>query len=183
LLNDSGWLDRLVGGFRISAVFQIQSGMPFSPNVRNRRSNTGYSLATERGDLIGDPYWSESEWERRLNDWERGVGGRLFLINPAAISLDYAPGTFGNIARNFFRVPYGRNLDFSVAKNTRLTETSRLELRVDVLGATNERLYRFDQSARVFANNLLTNPSVGSIPERNLIFAPRIIQLGARIIF
>jgi hypothetical protein len=186
LLNDSGWpswLDRLVGGFRVSAVFQLQSGMPFSPNVRNRRSNTGYGLATERGDLIGDPYFSEAEWKRRLNDWERGVGGRLFLINPASISLDYAPGTFGNIARNFFRAPYGRNLDFSVAKNTRLTETSRLELRVDVLGATNERLYRFDQSARVFANNLLTNASVGSIPERNLIFAPRVIQLGARIIF
>jgi hypothetical protein len=105
------------------------------------------------------------------------------MINPASISLDYAPGTFGNIARNFFRVPYGRNLDFSVAKNTRLTETSRLELRVDVLGATNERLYRFDQSSRVFANNLLTNASVGSIPERNLIFAPRVIQLGARVVF
>lgn len=183
LLNDTGWLDRLVSGFRISAVFQIQSGLPFSPNVRNRRSNTGYGLATERGDLVGDPYWSEAEWKRRLDAWERGAGGRLFLINPAAISLDYAPGTFGNIARNFFRVPYGRNLDFSVAKNTRLTETSRLELRVDVLGATNERLHRFDQSARVFANTLLTNPSVGSIPERNLIFAPRVLQLGARIIF
>ena len=182
-LNDSGWLDKLIGGFRVSGVFQIQSGFPFSPNIRNRRSNTGYSLATERGDLVGDPYWSKSEWERRLNDWERGVGGRLFLINPASISLDYAPGTFGNIARNFFRVPYGRNLDLSVAKNTRLTETRRLELRVDVLGATNERLYRFDQSSRVFANNLLTNASVGSIPERNLIFAPRIIQLGAKIIF
>jgi hypothetical protein len=183
LLNDSGWLDRLVGGFRLSAIFQVQSGLPFSPNIRNRRSNTGYSLATERGDLIGDPYFSDAEWERRLNDWERGVGGRLFLINPASISLDYAPGTFGNIARNFFRVPYGRNLDFSVAKNTRLTETSRLELRVDVIGATNERLHRFDQSSRVFANNLLTNVSVGSIPERNLIFAPRIIQIGARIVF
>jgi hypothetical protein len=183
LLNDSGWLDRLVGGFRISAIFQVQSGLPFSPNIRNRRSNTGYSLATERGDLIGDPYFSDDEWERRLNDWKKGVGGRLFLINPASISLDYAPGTFGNIARNFFRVPYGRNLDFSIAKNTRLTETSRLELRVDVIGATNERLHRFDQSSRVFANNLLTNISVGSIPERNLIFAPRIIQLGARIVF
>lgn len=182
-LSDTGWFDRIISGFRISAVFQIQSGLPFSPNVRNRRSNTGYSLATERGDLVGDPYWSDEEWERRLNDWERGVGGRLFLINPASISLDYAPGTFGNIARNFFRVPYGRNLDFSVAKSTRLGETSRLELRVDVLGATNERLHRFDQSSRVFANNLLTNANVGSIPERNLIFAPRIIQLGARISF
>ena len=58
-----------------------------------------------------------------------------------------------------------------------------MELRVGVLGATNERLHRFDQAARVFANNLLTNVSVSSIPERNRIFAPRIIQIGAKIIF
>lgn len=182
-LNSSGWLDRLVGGFRVSAVFQLQSGYPFSPNIRNRLSNTGYALVTERGDLIDDPEWSDEEWERRLQNWEAGVGGPLFLINPASISLNYAPGTLGNIDRNFFRVPFARNLDFSVAKTTRITETSYLELRVDVLGATNERLHRFDTSARVFANNLLTNVNMGSIPERRQIFAPRIIQLGARIAF
>jgi len=182
-LNSSGWLDRLVGGFRVSGIFQLQSGYPFSPNIRNRRTNTGYSLVTERGDLIGEPDWSDSEWEQRLKNWEAGIGGNLFLINPASISLDYAPGTYGNISRNFFRVPFGRNLDFSVAKNTRLTETSFLELRVDVIGATNERLHRFDTAARVLANNLLTNVNMGSIPERRLIFGPRIIQLGARISF
>ena len=182
-VNSSGWLDRLVGGFRVSGIFQLQSGYPFSPNIRNRRTNTGYALVTERGDLIGDPNWSDAEWEQRLKNWESGIGGNLFLINPASISLNYAPGTYGNIARNFFRVPFGRNLDFSVAKLTRLTESSFLELRVDVIGATNERLHRFDTQARVLANNLLTNVNVGSIPERRLIFGPRIIHLGARISF
>ena len=123
------------------------------------------------------------EWERRLKNWEDGVPGNLFLINPASINLNYAPGTLGNIDRNFFRVPFARNLDFSVAKTTRMTETSYLELRVDVIGATNERLHRFDTQASVIANNLLTNVNMGSIPERRLIFGPRIIQLGARIAF
>ncbi|MGH9844780.1 MAG: carboxypeptidase regulatory-like domain-containing protein, partial [Blastocatellia bacterium] len=182
-LNQAGLVDKLFGGFRVSGAFTLQSGFPFSPNIRNRRANTGYALSTERGDLVGDPYFSEDEWKRRLRDWEAGVGGRLFLINPASISLNYAPGTFGNIARNFFRAPFARNLDFSVAKNTSFGETARLELRVDVLGATNERLHRFDIASRVFANNLLTNTGVGSIEERSLIFFPRIIQLGAKIIF
>ena len=44
---------------------------------------------------------------------------RLFVINPASISLDYAPGTFGDIPRNFFRAPFGRRLDLSLAKLTR----------------------------------------------------------------
>jgi hypothetical protein len=181
--NSSGWLDKVVGGWRASAAFQLQSGYPISPNIRNRRANTGYALSTERGNLAGDPYFSDAEWQRRLRDWEAGIGGRLFVINPASISLDYAPGTFGNIPRNFFRAPFGRNLDFSVAKVTSFGEVTRLELRVDVIGATNERLHRTDTASRVFANNLLTNPNVGSIPERNQIFAPRIIQLGVKFVF
>jgi hypothetical protein len=182
-LNQSNWLNWIVGGWRTSAAFQLQSGYPFSPNIRNRRANTGYSLSTERGDLIGDPNWSDAEWERRLKDWEAGIGGNLFLINPAAISLDYPPGTFGNIPRNFFRAPFGRNLDFSVAKVTGLGETLKMELRVDVIGATNERLHRFDTASRVLANNLLTNVNVGSIPTRSAIFGPRTIQLGMRFTF
>lgn len=181
--NKSGWLDKFVGGWRTSAIFQLQSGYPFSPNIRNRRANTGYSLSTERGDLIGDPYWSDAEWQRRLSDWEAGIGGNLFLINPASISLDYAPGTFGNIPRNFFRTPFGRNLDFSVAKVTNLGEITRMELRIDVIGATNERLHRFDTQARTSANNTLTAATVGSIPIRSLIFAPRTIQLGLKFTF
>ena len=182
-LNQSGWLDKIVGGWRTSVAFQLQSGYPFSPNIRNRRANTGYSLSTERGNLIGDPNWSDEEWERRLKDWEAGIGGNLFVINPAAISLDYAPGTFGNIPRNYFRAPFGRNLDFSVAKVTGLAEDLRMELRVDVIGATNERLHRFDAASRILANNLLTNVNMGSFPVRSSIFGPRIIQLGMRFVF
>lgn len=182
-LNQSGWLDKIVGGWRTSVVFQLQSGYPFSPNIRNRRANTGYGLSTERGNLIGDPNWSDEEWHRRLANWEAGIGGNLFIINPAAISLDYAPGTFGNIPRNAFRAPFGRNLDFSVAKATTLAEALRMELRVDVIGATNERLHRFDAASRILANNLLTNPNMGSFPVRSAIFGPRIIQLGVRFVF
>ena len=181
--NRSGWLNKLVGGWRTSAVFQIQSGFPLSPNIRNRRANTGYSLSTERGDLVGDPYFSDEEWERRLRDWEAGIGGNLFLINPASISLNYAPGTFGNIPRNFFRVPFARNLDYSVAKVTNLGEVTRMELRLDVLGATNERLHRFDTASRTSANNTLTAATVGSFPVRSATFGPRTIQLGVKFNF
>jgi hypothetical protein len=181
--NSSGWLNKFVGGWRTSATFQIQSGYPLSPNIRNRRANTGYSLSTERGDLIGNPYWSDEEWERRLKDWEAGIGGVLFLINPASINLNYAPGTFGNIPRNFFRVPFARNLDFSVAKTTDLGEVTRMELRVDVIGATNERLHRFDTAARTSANNTLTAATVGSFPVRSATFGPRVIQLGLKFTF
>jgi hypothetical protein len=181
-LNRGGWVDKLLGGFRFSGVFTLQSGFPFTPLIRNRLSNTAYALATERGDLVGEPYFSDAEWQQRVRDWETGTG-RLFVINPASIGLNYAPGTFGNIPRNFFRAPYGRALDLALAKITRLGEVTRFELRADILNVTNERLHRLDIANNVFANNVLTNPLVGSIPERRFLFNPRVIQLGLKFIF
>ena len=178
----SGWPSVLLGGFRVAGTLTLQSGYPFTPLIRNRFSNTGYALATERGDLVGDPYWSEDEWNQLVDEWRNGTG-RLFIINKDAVSLDYAPGTFGNIPRNFFRAPYGRRIDLSLAKNTALGSTHRLEVRVDVINLTAERLHRLDLSQFVAANNLLTNVNMGSIPPYRNMFNPRMIQLGLRYTF
>lgn len=182
LLDRGGWVDAIVGGWRLSGVFTLQSGFPFTPLIRNRRANTGYVLATERGDLVGEPYFSDEEWERRVEEWKKG-DTRLFIINPASISLDYAPGTFGNIPRNFFRTPFGRRLDMSLAKTGSLPRGVKLQIRADVINLTSERLHRMDLSQFVFANNLLTHPFVGSIPPYKNMFNPRIIQLGLRLTF
>ncbi|HWK10311.1 MAG TPA: TonB-dependent receptor, partial [Vicinamibacterales bacterium] len=178
----SGWPAVALGGFRVTGAFTLESGYPFTPLIRNRRSNTGYSLATERGDLVGDPYWSSDEWNQMVDAWRNGTS-RLYIINPAAISLDYAAGTFGNIPRNFFRAPFGRRVDLSVAKDTPLGGSRRLEFRVDVINLTSERLHRLDLAQFVAANNLLTNPLVGSIPPYANMFNPRSIQLGLRVTF
>lgn len=186
--NGGGLTDKVLGGWQFSGIFTLESGFPFTPLIRNRKTNTGYALVTERGDLIGNPYFTDQQWHDMVRAWETG-NGRLYVINPASIAgtpqsgTDYAAGTFGNIPRNFFRAPYGRNLDLSVAKNTRLGETTRLELRADILGVTNERLHRLDEAQLVFANNVLTNVFVGSIPQRSALFNPRTIQLGLRFIF
>lgn len=178
----SGWPSVAFGGFRLSGTFTLQSGYPFTPLIRNRLSNTGYALATERGDLVGDPYWPDDEWDRLVEEWKNGTG-RLFVINPAAVSLDYAPGTFGNIPRNFFRAPYGRRVDLSLAKNTPVGGARRLEFRVDVVNLTAERLHRLDIAQQVAANNLLTNVNMGSIPPYRNLFNPRSIQLSLRFTF
>jgi hypothetical protein len=107
----------------------------------------------------------------------------LFVINPAAVSLDYAPGTFGDIPRNFFRGPYGRRVDLSLAKVTRIAGNRQLEFRVDVTNLTSERLHRLDIAQQVAANNLLTNPTMGSVPPYRNLFNPRNIQLGLRFTF
>lgn len=182
LLNGSGWMDKVFGGFQVSGILTVQSGFPFTPLVRNRLAHTGFALSTERGDLVGNPYWSSAEWNQRVKEWEAG-NGRLFVINPASININYAPGTFGNIPRNFFRAPYGRNLDISVAKRIQFSEQGNVVFRMDILGVTNERLHRLDLASSVCANVCLTNPLVGSIPDRKFLFNPRLIQVGLRLTF
>jgi hypothetical protein len=178
----SGWPAVAFGGWRASGAFTLESGYPFTPLIRNRLSNTGYPLATERGDLVGDPYWSSDEWHRLVDEWRNGTG-RLFIINPAAVNLDYAPGTFGNIPRNFFRAPFGRRVDLSVAKVTPLGGTQRIEFRVEAINLTSERLHRLDLAQFVAANNLLTSPLMGSVAPYVNMFNPRSIQLGLRWTF
>lgn len=180
-LNRGGWVDKLLGGFRFSGVFTLQSGMPFTPYILNRRTNTGLSIV-ERGDLVGNPYFTDEEWEQAVRNWET-KGVPLFFVRPGAIGIDYAPGTGGNLGRNVFRAPYGRSLNLSAAKVTRLGEAIRLEFRVDMFNVTREVLHRLNINTGVAGANNLTSPLVGSIPARGLIFAPYALQLGAKIVF
>jgi hypothetical protein len=187
-LSGSGWTDKVLGGWQFSGVFTLQSGLPFTPYIRNRNANTGSSLFPERGTLVGDPYFSEEEWNSRVELWRSGVG-RLALINPASVAgnplsgTDYPRGTYGTLGRNFFRTPYGRALDLSVAKVIRLGEVTRFDLRADILNATNERLHRVDLVNSVFADQALTNQLMGSIAEYRFFFNPRVIQIGLRFTF
>jgi hypothetical protein len=181
-LNQGGIVDALLGGWRLSGIFTLQSGMPFQPSILgNRFTNTGISVI-ERGDYGDVSPFTDAEWQAALAAWRRGA--RLFFIKPGTININYAPGTGGNIGRNAFRTPYGRRLDLSLAKVTKLGENMRFELRVDMFDVSREVLHRPSIANSVAALTFLTNPAVvGSIPGRNLFFIPYIIQVGGRFTF
>lgn len=181
-LNNGGLVDKLVGGFQLSGIFTIQSGFPFTPLIRNRFAHTGYSLATERGILNGEPYLTGADWDNAVKAWEQN-GQRLFFVRPGAIDINYPQGTFGTIPRNFFRAPYGRRLDLSLAKNFNFGETTRFSIRADMFNVTREVLHDLNIASSALANNLLTNPLVGSIPQRGAFFVPYTFQLGAKFVF
>jgi hypothetical protein len=116
--------------------------------------------------------------------WEQGAN--LFLIRQGAISINYAQGTGGSLGRNVFRLPYGRSLNLSMAKNTRLRENTNLELRFDMFNVTREVLHRTNVLTSVRGSNTLNAAglaTVGSIAGRNTFFAPHIIQVAAKLTF
>jgi hypothetical protein len=180
--NSGGFTDKLVGGWRFSGIFTLQSGLPFQPYTLAGRTNTGISIL-ERGDLaFENPYLTGDEWDAAVKAWEQN-GTRLNFIRPGAINVNYAPGTPGNIGRNIFRAPYGRKLDLQVAKVTRLGENTSFEVRMDIFDVTREVLHLTFINSQVTGAAVLTNALTGTIPGRNIFFRPAIIQLGARLTF
>jgi len=119
------------------------------------------------------------------------VPDNQFNIN--AFSLP-APGTFGNLGRNALRGPGFAQVDFSVFKNTRLTETQSLQFRAeifnlfnhanfadpsgginkDAFGGSLNQAAKFGQSISTVGNQLGGLLGAGG---------PRQIQLSLRYIF
>ncbi len=179
-LNQGGIVNALFGGWRLSGVFTIQSGQPFSPYLLTAtgRTNTGVSVV-ERGNFGNTTPYTEAEWKAAVEAWKNGA--RLYIIRPDAIDLNYTG--VGNIPRNAFRYLHTRRLDLSLAKVTSFSETNRLELRLDMFNVTREVLHNPVFHTQVAGANALTNAQRGSIPGRNIYFLPHTIQLGVRFSF
>jgi hypothetical protein len=84
-----------------------------------------------------------------VSQYGTGSGPNNFL-NGAAFSLP-APGTFGNLGRNTFYGPSYKQIDFSVLKKTRLTETKNLEFRAEFFNLFNHA--NFDEPNATWGTN------------------------------
>ena len=158
----SGWnrpLDLILGGWEISGMATLQSGMPL------HLTQAGGAIwdGTQRPNLIGDPSTMGSVVSR-MDAW----------FNPAAFSqppLD-VPGT---APRNLnYRGPAIKTLDAALLKSFRVKEGQRFEFRIEAQNVTN---------TPVFAD---PNTSFGSVAFgqiTGLKVGPRNVQLGMKYYF
>jgi hypothetical protein len=113
-------------------------------------------------------------------------------FNPAAFSNPGA-GVFGNLGRNALRGPGFAQVDFSVGKNTRLSENTSLSLRMDVFNLFNKANFADPSGGLVQGDNNSIRPtaffgqSISTVGNQlgGLLGSggPRQIQLSARFIF
>lgn len=95
---------------------------------------------------------------------------------PGQVFFPNAPGSTGNLQRNFLNGPVYVNWDAGLLKNIRITETTRLQLRGEVFNVMNH--------ANFFSGNLdVGSTSFGRITSAGNAYAPRIVQFGARFEF
>jgi outer membrane receptor protein involved in Fe transport len=142
-----GPLDQIVGGWRLSGVFQWHSGLPYTPVVQGSLAqgiDTGLDSSLSNGStLYPDLIASPSVSNRSINGW----------FNPAAYTVpctqfySYAdeqeectPGTqhFGDAGRNALIGPRFSDVDFGVGKIFPLHfEGIQLEFRADMFNVFN----------------------------------------------
>lgn len=197
-----GPLNQILGGWTITAIFNYQSGEPFSVNAGNATSGIGLTTASThvtRADIIGPKpktglfhvpnvigpvVFDAKGFDPATNCIETANGGK-FCIPP--------PGKNGNQGRNIFNSPSYWNLDLGILKQFQISERVRMQLRAEFFNAFNHTNFdnpRNASSGSPAINSLLfgqTCCSASSTPSSATIIAtgeaPRVIQLALKLSF
>jgi hypothetical protein len=119
--------NRLVAGWEVSTVIQAQSGNPLNPTLA---INPGVSL-TVRPDVTGPI--------RVTGDPAGWFADKTVFVSPCVTNPAPALPTChpGNLSRNAVTGPNFVNTDFSVIKNTKLTERFNLQFRGEMFDIFN----------------------------------------------
>jgi hypothetical protein len=162
----SGILKPVVQGWQLNTILQYYDGFPFSVSSS---SGVGDGL-TPRAQLVaGDGNGSLPSGQRKLAEW----------FNTAAFANATA-GTWGDSGRNILQGPGTKNVDFSLFKNTHLTEAKVLQLRAEFFNLFNTPQFN-NPGATVGAGTFGKVSSAGSEPVFQRL--ERQIQLAAKINF
>jgi hypothetical protein len=124
-LNKGGVVNQVVGGWQISTITTLQSGMPVNTSSWDSGGTNFISNATRLSCVPGvNPVLGGNN----QNGW----------FNPAAFSNPIA-GTFGTCGRNTLRGPWLGTQDVSVIKLFHMAERKSLEFRVEAFNAPNHK--------------------------------------------
>ena len=106
------------------------------------------------------------------------LGQQTQWFNPSAFVLP-TPGTYGSLGRGIYEGPGLADVDFSVFKNTVLTERTALQFRAEIFNLGN-RVNFGTPNAIVFSNGAVS-PSAGLITTTTT--TSRQVQFGLKLIF
>lgn len=129
-----GAAEMLGAGWRVNVVATVQSGAPFTVNLRQDVANIGFGPA-QRPNQIGDPTLPADQ--RSSEHW----------FNTAAFTLQ-DPFTFGSALRNSVFAPGMAVVDLSIQKDWPVGPDGRFEVRWEVFNLLNRT--NFDIPNRIF---------------------------------
>jgi hypothetical protein len=185
---------RLTDGWTLWGIITASSGFPFTvltPFGSKEYGIDNYAGGTVRPDLVSTPtkkvgnqgpeeqFFSNEVLQDNAALIQSVNNGENFVGRFFSVPLDNLNGTTvqahpGNLGRNTFRAAGFSQADISLAKDTRLFETSMLQFRAEFFNILNQ--HSFTTPSRV-----LTSPGFGVSTSTRA--DPREIQLGLRLVF
>jgi len=166
--------NRLKDGWQLSLIGSVHTGTPYSVYDGFDQANVGAGGAAanaERPDLVP----GRSSNPTFVHKTQSGVFG----FDPTAFQIQTA-GIFGDLGRNTLIAPGVKEFDFSVAKSTKLTERTNLQLRLDIFNLANHANFGFP-NAQLFTQLNMPNGAAGQIT--STATTSRQLQLSAKFTF
>ncbi len=117
----------LLGGWQLNSLLAFNGGTPFTVYSGTDTSGTGEN--NDRAEVIGNPF---------ANIPANIPNSAVYIFNPAAFAAP-AHGTYSNQPRNAYYGPGTYQVDFSVFKNTKITERINTQLRLEIFNVFNYR--------------------------------------------
>ncbi len=163
----------LLGGWQLNTLMTFYSGSPFT--VLTGQNTSGTQENSDRAEVVGNPF---------SNVPASVKGSYAYFFNPAAFALPTL-GTYANQPRNEFYGPATYQVDFSVFKNTKITERINTQLRLEMFNMFNTldlappaHVYSSSGLGQVTSTLGVYNgaPGIGTGEPRN-------IQLAFKVIF
>jgi hypothetical protein len=171
----SGFLGSLERGWQVNAIAQFFDGLPFSV-ASGTALGDGLTTRAQLAPGVGNG--SLAKGQRTLSQW----------FNTQAFSVP-AAGTYGNSGRNILEGPGTKAVDFSLFKDTHLTESKVLQLRAEAFNLANTPQFNnpaatvgtYNATTGKWSNGFGTISSAAS--ESTFQRTERQIQFAAKITF
>ena len=201
-LDRGGWVNRLAGGFQLTSILNIASGAPLTfVDVRGTLNRVSRSARQTPLTSLG-----KEQIKDLIGVFRTPCG--VFFINPSVINFNTqtcqgtgrateglgstpfngqvffntGPGETGTLERAFVNGPFTVGWDASIIKSIQMTETSRLQLRVEAFNLLNRANFGVS-GAQQFGAGGIFDINSSNFGRLTGTFAPRIVQLVGRFEF
>ncbi len=121
----TGVADKLVSGWQLNTIVNLQSGFPFTPLLGFNQSRDGDTGMPDRPNMVP----GRTLKDVYLRTPEHWVDAKAFALPMA--------GTYGSVGRNVLTGPSLKTVDLSVFKTTKVTEQVTLQFRAEAFNVLN----------------------------------------------
>ena len=168
LKNASRPVNLLTSEWTVSAIANLQTGFPFTPQLGYNPTGNGDTRNPVRPNW--NPNFSGELYPRKPGQW----------FNPAAF-LPPATGTYGNVSRDALTGPGAAGLDLSATKNAHFGERVGLQFRAEFFNILNHTNFLTPNPVVYTAANSGISSTAGVVTATST--TSRQIQFGAKVVF